>query len=170
MVNVDPRKILYQCLQNMKQRCNNPKDKNYRSYGAKGIKICDEWLNNFNAFYEWAISNGWQKGLAIDRIDPKKGYNKENCQWITKSENSAKRTRDTEKYFCKIPDPNTRSQIAFDFDAKLRQKVKIIAALRNMSMSSWIQRAIRKELILQASNPLIRCTCDEKYEDIEFSI
>lgn len=72
----------------MRQRCYNPNIEAYKFYGAKGIKVCDEWLNNPKTFNDWAINNGYQDGLTIDRIDETKNYCPENCHWITQSENS----------------------------------------------------------------------------------
>ena len=56
-------------------------------YG-KGIKVCDEWLNDPDKFYLWSINHGYKSDLTIDRIDNNKDYEPSNCQWITKSENS----------------------------------------------------------------------------------
>lgn len=66
----------------MKSRCNNPHDNRYNLYGARGIKICDEW-DKFNKFYRWAIENGYKSGLTIDRKDCNKGYCPQNCHWAT---------------------------------------------------------------------------------------
>ena len=70
------------------RRCFDVKDKDYKYYGAKGITVCDAWLTDPNSFENWAINNGYKKGLSIDRIDPQKGYFPENCRWITREENS----------------------------------------------------------------------------------
>jgi hypothetical protein len=75
----------------MKQRCYNPNVRSYSSYGAKDIKICNEWLNNFQSFFDWATNNGWKRGLTIDRIDPTGDYCPKNCRFITRSENSSRR-------------------------------------------------------------------------------
>ena len=69
-----------------KARCNNPKNKNYKHYGGRGIKVCDEWENSFQAFYEWAMANGYKEGLSIDRIDNDGNYEPANCRWVTQEE------------------------------------------------------------------------------------
>lgn len=69
-------------------RCYNSNTKDYRWYGEKGIKVCDEWLDNPNSFEKWAINNGYQDNLTIDRIDPNNDYCPENCRWIPLEENS----------------------------------------------------------------------------------
>jgi len=84
---------LYGKWRDIKQRCSNTKCKAYRNYGAKGILICDEWKNNFLSFYNWAITNGWENGLTIDRIYNNKGYCPDNCHFVTLSENTSKTCR-----------------------------------------------------------------------------
>lgn len=66
----------------MIQRCNNPKSKAYKNYGARGINICKEWLN-FENFLKWSLENGYNDNLELDRIDNNKGYNPNNCRWCT---------------------------------------------------------------------------------------
>lgn len=78
---------LYQKHADMKTRCSNENNEFYYCYGAKGIKVCDEWLD-FKSFYTWAINNGWKEGLTIERVDSSKDYEPDNCEFITLGENS----------------------------------------------------------------------------------
>lgn len=82
---------LYAVWQTMKQRCSNPKSRGYKWYGAKGIKVCEEWQSAEN-FYKWAIQNGYTIGLTIDRIDPAGDCEPNNCRWITMSEQQSNRS------------------------------------------------------------------------------
>lgn len=72
----------------MIQRCYNENDKAYRWYGAKGIKICDEWIENPNLFEEWALNNGYTDKLTIDRIEENENYAPDNCRWIPNKDNA----------------------------------------------------------------------------------
>lgn len=82
----------------MKDRCYNPNFNGYKWYGEKGITICEEWLQDPNKFQEWALSNGYQDGLTIDRIDSSKEYSPDNCRWLTREENTLKAVETREDY------------------------------------------------------------------------
>lgn len=74
---------LFKVFDGMNQRCSNPNFTDYQYWGGKGIKVCDEWKGNFKAFYDWAMVNGYKKGLTIDRIKSDKDYEPSNCRFIT---------------------------------------------------------------------------------------
>ena len=93
---------LYRIYSNMKSRCYNKQHSAYQNYGGRGINICDEWLNSFVVFYDWAMDNGYQDDLSIDRIDNNKGYSPDNCHWATS------------KQQCN----NTRSNVYFTYNGK----------------------------------------------------
>lgn len=64
----------------------------YKHYQNKGIKVCDEWTNNFISFYNWAVANGYKKGLSIDRINNNGNYEPNNCRFVTTKENNRNRS------------------------------------------------------------------------------
>lgn len=68
----------------MKARCNYEKAINYKDYGGRGIKVCEEWTNSYIAFRDWALSNGYNDSLSIDRIKSDGNYEPSNCRWATK--------------------------------------------------------------------------------------
>ena len=86
----------------MKQRCQNPNDPSYSAYGGRGIKVCDAWME-FQSFYDWAMSNGYQDNLTIDRINVNGNYEPSNCRWTT-------------KYY---QDRNTRRSVFIEYQGRL---------------------------------------------------
>lgn len=88
---------LYKVWDGMHQRCYNPKNSRYKNYGAKGVKICKEWKEDYLAFYEWAMSHGYDSNAprgccTIDRINPFGNYEPQNCRWVSmKIQNANKR-------------------------------------------------------------------------------
>lgn len=79
---------LYKIWQGMKKRCYNVNSKTYKNYGGRGIIICQDWLNDFANFYDWAVNNGYTNNLSIDRINVNGNYEPSNCRWITNKEQS----------------------------------------------------------------------------------
>ena len=94
---MERNKRLYNIWACMKQRCNNPNHTAAPWYHDKGIRVCEQWETDFNCFQKWAFENGYFEGGSIDRIDPLKGYNPENCRWITLDENRRRANRKGKK-------------------------------------------------------------------------
>lgn len=109
----------------MKQRCSNPKHKSYADYGGRGIKVCAEW-EDFKNFYGWAINNGYQDGLEIDRIDNNEDYRPDNCRWVTRKVNSR----------------NRRSNALFRYKGKTMTMIELaeIAGISKRAMQHRIKR------------------------------
>jgi hypothetical protein len=85
------RTKLYKVWTSMKQRCHNSADAKFHHYGGRGIKVCDEWMHNFGAFFEWAMANGYDETAprgqcTIDRINNDGNYEPSNCRWTTMAE------------------------------------------------------------------------------------
>lgn len=86
---------LYKTWMSMKQRCNNPSSTRFENYGGRGISYVKEW-ETFLPFYVWAIQNGYNETLQLDRVDNQGNYGPDNCRWVTASQNS--RNRRTSRY------------------------------------------------------------------------
>jgi hypothetical protein len=80
------RTPIYNTWRGMVGRCNNPSDIYYHNYGGRGIAVCNEW-QDASTFIAWALANGWEEGLQIDRIDNDGNYEPGNCRFVTRSEN-----------------------------------------------------------------------------------
>lgn len=115
---------LYGVWTMMKQRCYNPNNKSFKNYGGRGIGVCDEWKNDFNAFYSWAINNGYGDGLTIDRSDVNDNYCSSNCVWVTQQNQQNNRRNniiiDFGGFKGTLPQWSTRSGIPY---ATLRKRI-----------------------------------------------
>ncbi len=83
---------LYVIWKHMTQRCENPNVERYKSYGGRGISVCDEWRKAPSCFINWAMSNGYKEGLSIDRIDVNGNYKPSNCRWVSMEKQTQNKT------------------------------------------------------------------------------
>lgn len=77
---------LHTIWHSMKGRCLYKSTNQYKNYGGRGIKVCNDWEKDFVSFYNWAIDNGYKDGLTLDRIDVNGNYEPSNCRWVTRNE------------------------------------------------------------------------------------
>lgn len=83
---------VYSVYRNMLLRCNDTNNSAYPNYGGRGIKVCDRWLESFENFLS-DMEEGYKDDLTLERVDPNKGYIKENCTWVTRGEQNRNNTR-----------------------------------------------------------------------------
>lgn len=119
---------LYSVWDGIIQRCTNSNSGSYRLYGERGIAICKEWRNDFTSFYNWALSNGYEKGKQIDRINVDGGYKPSNCRWVTTYEQAR----------------NKRSNVYVEYEGK-KMCLTDAAALAGIKMATIYYRRKRNK-------------------------
>jgi len=110
---------IYNIWLGMRQRCSNKQNPAYYRYGGRGITVCNEW-NDFQAFYQWAMANGYSDDLTIDRIDNMKNYYPQNCRWTTWGQQGINRRNNT-----KFPGVHSNKHSTY-FRAHLQTNGKIV--------------------------------------------
>lgn len=89
---------LYNIWRGMKQRCFTVTNRDYPNWGGRGIKVCDEWRDDYSSFKEWSVANGYEEHLTIDRINNDGDYEPSNCRWITIQEQAKNRRKPRKIY------------------------------------------------------------------------
>lgn len=114
---------IFRIFNGMKLRCYNKDNKDYKWYGGKGVKICDEWLKSKSSFYNWAMSNGYADNLTIDRIDSNGNYEPCNCRWVSMIEQQN----------------NKKSNVKYEYNGQYLT-VPQIARLNNININTFRSR------------------------------
>lgn len=122
---------LYRIYHHMVERCYLKTCSDFRYYGARGIKVCNEWLNDFEAFYFWAMNNGYSSDLSIDRIDVNGDYWPGNCRWAT----------------MKTQNGNKRNTIYVEYNSMVctLKELSEIYAIKYMTLYRWYRNGTIKE-------------------------
>lgn len=137
---------LNKIFRGMYHRCYNPKDKAYRWYGAKNIKICQEWLNNPKSFEEWALANGYQNHLTIDRIKEYQDYSPDNCRWVTLQDNARYKSTTT------LLTVNNITHTGREWASVLNLGTNVINTMLKTKPKEQVEEFIQKRL----SNPSLK--------------
>lgn len=128
---------LYKCWQGMKSRCYYERNIAYDRYGGRGIQVCDEWRDDFEAFRDWALKNGYSDELTLDRIDTNGHYEPSNCRWATMVEQNR----------------NRRDNVIVEHDGEIQTEAEWAAkvGISKSSMSKRLQRWKVSDAVTQAS-------------------
>lgn len=86
---------LYETWRTIRKRCHDKRNKDYPHYGGRGIRMCEEWRTSYEAFYNWAMSHGYKRGLTVDRICNHRGYSPSNCRLVSRKAQAYNRSTNT---------------------------------------------------------------------------
>jgi DNA-binding transcriptional regulator YiaG len=135
----------------MKTRCYNTKSPDYKNYGGRGIRICNEWRDDYLSFFDWAMGNGYSDNLTIDRINNDGNYEPSNCRWATYMEqrHNQRSFKPEERYMWKNMDI-----VAAIKDAGLYQyQVAKLCNINKSTLVKWLKNELtpeKRERILNA--------------------
>ena len=138
------RHRLYRIWNGMKKRCCCETTHNYSNYGGRGITICEEWGNNFEAFRNWAVANGYEDNLSIDRIDVNGNYEPSNCRWASNTEqhNNTRKTLFVELNgeMVSVADLARKTGLTYwKLYKRLKSKIPIEKAIQNQDLRRGIR-------------------------------
>ena len=149
--------LTYSSWAHMIQRCKNPKNKNYKWYGGRGIKVCERWRNSFKNFLKDMGTR--PKGLTLDRINNNDNYKPENCRWTTiKQQNNNSRPkscgRSKQRWFYghgpngEMIIENSQCYVARIFELK-SEGISACLSKRQKQHRSWKFELLKKDQLCQ---------------------
>lgn len=144
---------LYKIWAGIKNRCYNAKLASYKNYGGRGIRMCDEWIDTPDVFFDWALSHGYEDNLSIERIDVNGNYCPENCTWIPK-EDQAKNRRS-----CYNITYNNRTQNLQQWCDELNLPYKLVHN-RMFKMGWSFERSILEKCHTEKRNTIRKEDCN----------
>lgn len=117
--------LLYGIWSAMKDRCFNKKHKYYDNYGGRGIIMCEQWVNDFKSFYDWAIDK-WREGLEIDRINNDGNYEPDNCRFVSHKINSRNKSNNRKFEYMGLTQSVTEwaESMGIDYNILYREIIK----------------------------------------------
>lgn len=134
--------LLHNIWLTMRYRCSKPTCTAYPKYGAKGIKVCPEWDKNFEVFRDWALSNGYNDFLTIDRIDSHADYSPHNCRWVTQKVQQNNRSNNIYLTY----KGQTHSLIEWEEITGLKWKILYDRYYRGWDVDRIFEQPVRKEV------------------------
>lgn len=133
---------LYKIWAGIKRRCYSPTFSPYGAYGARGIRMDRLWKKSFEAFQSWAISHGYEDSLQCDRMDNSKGYNPNNCRWVTAKENCANR-----RISVIFPNGDTTAEVAAKLGVApgtIRSRLRLLSLQEAMTLAKVPNGGLRR--------------------------
>lgn len=136
---------LYAIWDNMKARCYNKNSSDYPRYGGRGVFVCDEWIQSYKAFSDWAKENGYAENLTLDRIENNKGYCPSNCRWVDR----------------KVQANNTRNCVFYTYNGEVHTlaewadivKIPKTALWNRIKMYGWeLEKALTTPVATRSNN------------------
>lgn len=124
-------------------RCKNSSASHYENYGGRGITVCDEWKEDFMAFYEWSMQNGYADNLTLDRKDNDKGYSPDNCRWVTHMENCHNRGKRKD---CKSSHSGVRKTVFRSGNVKYRATICVNYKKINLGYFDTEEEAVKARI------------------------
>lgn len=147
------RNRLYDMWSNMKQRCSYKKRRDYRYYGGKGVKVCDEW-HEYKNFEKWALENGYKEGLSIDRIDFDGNYEPLNCRFVEPEEQQRNKSNNVNLTH------NGKTQILSEWAREYNIHCRTLKS--RLELGYTIEQALNKEKGRELNSPLHLYKGEEK--------